>query len=432
MKPFYPIIVSLFFALCGLSTFQLQAQNYPLDQIYKQGYPQINNYQSSNVPFYFYDYESDQLDLRHFRLSNSILRLLLPKKIKVKLPPLKWAKDTTYAVGYMTNGDAKDGSLILMIIGDANTNRPTFFIDRNLDQDFSDEKPVIFTNENKKYRTITIKDRFDKQKRYDFLLLNPLHQENIPVEVKEIPEEDIVVSEEDIAEMPKELPKNSQNNIQAFNKKSFYMNVNGFIGTGKLRYQYETPVDYYPYVEYELNYVPKGFGLELGYIYKNIQLNFMGTYESIYYYTSTLNTDYQPYVNGLGELKRPAKTLTNIDYVPRKKYSYGLDLGYNFNLGDKTALMPYIHYTTYNYDENVYNADVRKEDQSYPFEERYAFGGGLTFKMMLNSKSMLTYKILYQRVNFDPAGFFHPEQMEDFELEQEQVLIGVGYTLKLF
>ncbi|MFK7908359.1 MAG: hypothetical protein AB8B69_24730 [Chitinophagales bacterium] len=432
MKPFYPIIVGLFLMLCGVSTFQVQAQNFPLDRIYQQGYPQTNNYQSSNVLFYFYEYESEQLDLRHFRLSNPMLRLILPKKVKVKLPPLKWAKDTTYAVGYMTNGDAKDGSLILMIIGDASTNRPTFFVDRNLDQDFSDEKPIIFTNDNKKYRNVTIKDRFDKQKRYDFLLLNPLHQDNIPVESKEIPVEDQEVLEEDIASIPEQLPENPKYNIKHFNKSSFSLNVNGFIGAGKLRYQYETPVDYYPYVEYELNYVPKGFGLEVGYVYKNIQLNFVGTYENIYYYTSTLNEDYQPYINGEGQLKNPAKTLTNIDYVPRKKYSYGLDLGYNFNLGDKTALMPFVQYTNYNYDENFYNADVRKEDQSYPFEERYALGGGLTLKMMLNPKSMLTYKVLYQRVNFDPVGFFQTEQMENFELEQEQVLISVGYTLKLF
>ena len=430
MKQFYPAIICLFFAVVfSLPSSNIEAQNYALDRIYQQGYPRINDYQSQNVVFYFYEYESENLDLRHFRLSNPLLRLLLPAKVKVKLPPLNWAKDTTYAVGYISNEDAKDGSLVLMIIKDANTSHPTFFVDSDLDRDFTDEKPIVFPNGNKKSKSVSIRDRFDKAKKYDFLLLNPLHQENIQIEPKEVPNRE---HEEEVAELPDIKPE-AKFDIKEFNKKAFYINVNGFIGSGKLRYEYETPVDYYPFVQYELNYIPKGFGLEIGYIYKNIQLNFVGAYENMFYYTSTLDTSYEPFVNNQGVEKYPGLTLTNIDFLSTKKYSYGFDLGYNFNMGSKFALVPLLQYTKYDYEENNYNSDIRKEGEIYPLQKRHSIGGGLLMKMMINPKSLITYKITYQHLNFNPVGFFPAmEEVENFQLENEQVLIQLGYTLKLF
>ncbi|MGB0930762.1 MAG: hypothetical protein ACPGVB_08300 [Chitinophagales bacterium] len=430
MKQSYPIILFFLAVLCSLTTLDLQAQNYALDRIYKQGYPRINDYQSQNVVFYFYEYESEDLDLRHFRLSNPVLRLLLPKKVKVKLPPLKWAKDTTYAVGYVTNGDAKEGSLVLMIVANSATNLPTFYLDSNLDHDFSDEKPVVFPNGNKKYRSVSIKDKFDKEKRYDFLLLNPLHQENIPVESKEAPKEEV---EEIVEQVPEVTQNKTVLDIKAFNKKAFYINLKGFIGTGKLRYQFEAPLDTFPIVQYEMNYIPKGFGLELGYIYKNFQINVVANYENMYYYTSTLDTSYQHFIDHKGDLQTPRKTLTNIDRLSKNKYSYGLDIGYNLNAGKRFAIAPFLQYTRYNFEKNEYNSDTRKIGKVYNLEERYTIGGGVTLKMMLTSKSLLTYRVVYQKVNFNPEGFFPDEStVSNYELELEQMLIGIGYTLKLF
>ncbi len=430
MKQFYPIVL-LFAIIFSTLSPTLEAQNYPLDNIYWQGYPLNNDYSSQNVVFYFYEYQSENLDLRHFRLSNPQLRLIIPKKVKVKLPPMKWAKDTTYAVAYITNGELKDGSLVLMIIADANSNIPTFFIDQDLDRDFSDEKAVVFPNANKKYRSIAIKDKYDKSKKYDFLLLNPMYQENIRIESHEVPQKE----DKEITMVIDELPKSKQDllDIREFNKKSFYVNIDGFVGTGKLRYQLETPVDYYPYVEYELNYIPRGFAVEMGYIYKNFQINLVGAYENLYYYTSTLDTSFMQFIDTKGELKTPKKTLTNIDRLPNNKYSYGLDFGYNLNLGEKIALTPFVQYTRYNYKENQYNADTRKVNKIFALQERYAIGGGLTLKMMVSPKSLITYRIVYQKLNFNPEGFFPAEtEVENFQLELEQVLIGLGYTLKLF
>ncbi|MEZ4883264.1 MAG: hypothetical protein R3E32_00915 [Chitinophagales bacterium] len=432
MKQCYPVILTFLLAFCGLAT--VEAQDYALDRIYKQGYPQINDYQSQNVVFYFYDFQSENLDLRHFRLSNPVLRLLLPKQVKVKLPPLKWAKDTTYAAAYVTNGEAKDGSLILMIVGNSSTNHPTFFIDSNLDHDFSDEKPIVFANENKKSKAVSIRDRFDKEKKYDFMLLNPAYQEEIKVVSQEVPkDEEELIAADLLEELPQNIKKNNLFNIKKFNNKSFYMSLNGFIGTGKLRYQYETPIDYYPFVTYELNYIPKGFALELGYIYKNIQLNFVGTYENMFYYTSTLDESYTPFIDAQGVTVFPGKTLTNIDLLSKNKYSYGLDIGYNINMGEKFALYPFLQYTQYDFEENYYNADIRKEDHFYALNQRYAVGGGITMKMMISPRSLITYRVVYQYINFDPTGFFPASsEVENFELEMEQVLIGIGYSLKLF
>lgn len=430
MSQFYPTLLLLVAITCGIFSQKTQAQQrHHLDRIYQQGYPMDNEYSSQNVVFYFYEYESEDLDLRHFRLSNPMLRLILPKKVKVKLPPMKWAKDTTYAVGYVSNGEAKDGSLVLMIIADADSRLPTFYIDQNLDRDFSDEKPIVFPNGNKKYRQVAIKDKFDKAKKYDFLLLNPLYQENIRVESHEVPEKE----DKEITMVIDELPKDDKNkfNMRTFNENSFYINLNGFIGTGKLKYEYEKPINYYPYVEYELSYIPKGFALEFGYVYKNLQLNFIGTYENLFYYTSTLDTSFQHFIDNKGDLQTPKKTWTNIDLLSKNKFSYGLDLGYNLNLGEKFALTPFVQYTRYNFEENQYNADIRRQNKVFSLQERYAIGGGITMKMMLSSRSILTYRILYQDINFQPENYL-PEESDNFQLEFEQVLIGIGYTFRLF
>lgn len=430
MKQLYPIILFFAVLLCSVTTLDLQAQNYTLDRIYQQGYPRINDYQSQNVVFYFYEYESEDLDLRHYRLSNPILRLLLPKKVKVKLPPLKWAKDTTYAVAYVTNGEAKDGSLVLMIVANSDSNIPTFYIDSNLDRDFSDEKAIVFPNGNKKYRSVSIKDKYDKEKKYDFLLLNPLHQENIPVESKEVPKE---VEEEIVEEIPEIVVDKTVMDIKEFNKKAFYINLKGFIGTGKLRYQFEALLDTFPIVQYEMNYIPKGFGLEMGYIYKNFQINAVVNYENMYYYTSTLDTSYQHFIDSQGDLQTPIKTLTNIDRLSKNKYSYGLDLAYNLNAGKRFAIAPFLQYTQYSYKENEYNSDTRRIGKTHSLQERYSIGGGITLKMMLTPKSLLTYRAVYQKVNFNPEGFFPDEStVTNYQLEMEQILIGIGYTLKLF
>lgn len=96
----------------------------------------------SKETFTHYPFNKETVNLCKFKRQNTLLEL--PDSIKIILPNLTGIQDTSLLIGYLNNGTFKQGYLVVLVVGNYETNEVTFFADTNFDGDYrNDDDPFI-------------------------------------------------------------------------------------------------------------------------------------------------------------------------------------------------------------------------------------------------------------------------------------------------
>ena len=349
-----------------VSIFTLSAQQFMqiLDPDQQHALPKSgSDYDIGSIPFLFYEYKNETLDLSHFRLSYPFIQEYLPRKIDVQPPTLGWVENLSYGLSFLTNGEhPSQGKLVVIFVGDYQSPFPKYFIDYNLNHDFTDDSgPFVFKNTKKKQKQITLRGAGASGNNLEFFLLNPAYQLDINT-AQFAPE---VISKEKENPTSAQSIENKQDliitqdvaprDISIILRKGIFLNLGMFTGGGKLTYTS-------PITDYRVFYNPRGLNADLSFALSNIHFGAFVTLQSIYYQTSFLQES-----NGY---------YSNIDWHPRKKTSYGAFLGYHVRIAKSVGLIPFVQYSKYSFDTNYYIPNNAAPEVKYPLTERYSYGFG--------------------------------------------------------
>jgi hypothetical protein len=410
------------------------------DPSHQYAYMRNGNIESNNIDFIYYEYETTTLNLTHFELSFPQLAFNVPSYLEI-VPPRKNMENFAYAVGYITkDGNIDKGALVIMLI-DNYDKQPIFYIDKNMDYDFTnDSEPIVFRKSSKKQIWINLHHHDIKKKKYDFYLVNPVYQEKLkPKEFDPTNDEIQRRTQSYIAENQKQEPQNSLperklKNTSNFFRNGFFAELAIYTGAAQINYYHETSVDVYPITNYLVHYNPRGIELGLGYAFHNFQLNFNGSTENIYYQTSTLRTTSVYFSPVINRYRRTGEIYSNIDNHPTTKYSYDFSLGYNIKLSHLIFLMPYAHYGQYSFKNNYYSPNfVNDPNERYELTNRRKFGFGGKFSILTHNKGAFIVNVKYSNLTFEPKGYFESkESIVNLKSQNVQISFGIGYQLRLF
>jgi len=427
--------ILIIFTICPL----IAQKSIEYDPGHQYAYMGYGNIESINVDFIYYKYESTNLNLTHFELSYPQLAFKVPSYVEI-VPPRRNMENFAYAIGYVTkDGNIEKGSVIIILI-DNYGKRPIFYIDKNMDYDYTnDSEPIVFRKSSKKQIWIKLHHHENKKKKYDFYLVNPELQEDVKtkefglndeVQKKTLP----IIVRNPIEEPQNKLPKEKIKNTRNFFRNALFVELAIYTGTAELNYYHETSIDIYPITKYRVHYNPRGVELGIGYAFHNFQLNFNGSLESIYYQTSTLRTTsvyFSPITN---RYRKTGEIYSNIDHHPNTKYSYGFSLGYNIKLSQSIFIMPYAHYGRYSFKNNYYSPNfVNDPTEQYELTNKRDFGFGGKFSILTHKKGAFTINVKYSKLTFEPKGYFESkESIDNLKSQNEQISFSIGYQLKLY
>lgn len=383
-----------------------------LDHVTRNNYLNRNLEKDPNdIVFFYYDFSSTRLSLRHFKYYNPEYKDLIPDYVDIKLPEIFAVEDTTVAVTYLVQNNK--GFLVVMIIGDNKSLYPRHYIDDNMDYDFSnDGDPYVF--DRNKTKKILLRN---KEATFVFEIINPSDQKKVDlseyyskatkrnVDLSKINQKDTVVRL-----TSEKLPA-----------KFFLFELMLFTGRGTAGYSYIQNVNGLP-TNYSIDYNPTGFHLGIGYNFKGMEFMIFGSVESINYYTSRKEEYYAP---GKYDLS------TNKDAWPDSRNTFGLKLGYAFFQDKTVSLKPIVNFAMYNYNSNNQYIISRSTEESYTLVERYYLGVGGDISLKINRASALFFNITYRIDNFVADGFERSINGSQFNSSNDALVFGVGFKYRL-
>lgn len=381
----------------------------------------------NEVIFYFYEYKNSDLDLRHFKVFHPQLRDKVADKIKVVPPSIFDSfSEKVYAVAHIKDCDnCNKEAVVIMLIGEPNSVKPAYYIDRNMDRNFeNDGLPYLFESHKKQSERIKLQNT--EGEKYIFWLFNTqrqktVHRKELTKKAQEAYRK--IAEEEKQKELQNEIRKKSIKR-----KDGFDFSIGFLAGSSNLSYNYLQPQTGYS-TTYEVSSNSKGISLGIGYTWKNIQLSFTGANEGLYYWTSYLKEQYgEPGYVGNTYYSR-VNTMVNSDQHPENRLSYGFSLAYNIRLGRWIAVAPYANYSWFNYPsaDNNYFPIRRDETQTSTLEDRTWKAYGLSLKGYFGSHSEVYVFGENILLNFNPASYFESLETIDLQTKHNQFNFGVGY-----
>lgn len=393
----------------------------PLDAI------QNHKKTEKEIIFYFYNYQSSDLDLRHFKVFHPKLQDKVPNRLNI-IPPIIFDSFSSrvYAVTFINKCEnCKKGTLLPILIGEYNTTSPAYYIDSNMDGNFdNDGLPFVFTN-NKKSQKFKLES--DDGRKYIFWLFNSNYHQK--VEDKEL----IKKTQRDYREIAEINNTNTQNldvlpASHDFSNDGLNLKIGFFAGSGSLAYEYTNADTNYP-TTYDVSFDSKGVEFGLGYTWKNIQLSITSTYEGIYYWTSKRRIQYDDPKEIEGVVYSGINTEISTDSHPENRLSYGVSLAYNFRLGNYVAVAPYVNYSRFSYpsSDNIYRPYKRGAVITSKLEDRNWTAFGLSLKGNFGLHSEVYVFGNHTILNFNPASYFENIGIRDLEVKYNQLNFGIGY-----
>ncbi len=361
----------------------------------------------NDVPFIFREYEDSTLSLAPLKASLPKLAGFFPDSVKIVPPQKGWLVDLVYGMTFIYDEETGGGVLLLMLVGDALTPYPKFFVDRNLNLDFRDDGPPhLFKNANKKYKNFHLRSEKEKKVRIDFVLMNPVNHQSVLIipsyiSTPEDVEGGTFISgsnqhKEEVGEVAKD-----KGVIHTFG-------INGGIdfGMGKIRYLW-------PGTSYRVYYNPRRVVGGIFYQYKQFYIGFSASLESIYYQASFLES-------GSGFFSNP-------DFLPSNRHMYSIDFGYHLPLSETVHLMPFIHYSTVGFSDAQYTPRRDFPEEVFQVLDRSNFGPGMQFTFKISSHAALLFRGRWLGLDFSPSGYFEGITEEEPISTDKQLLLGLSY-----
>ncbi len=401
------------------------------------------------VTFLYYRYESSVLNLQHFKSVFPQTRDAFPDEVVILPPDLRMLEDTIYAVAYLKIAPGVPGIPILMILGNTKTEYPLFFVDFNLDRDFTnDGDPLVFPQE-EEVKTLHFQQRYQGHVyEYRLDLLHPQRQISLsPAKIaapptktphinpnrKNVPISRLPVTRDERRRLYAEAAMRSRASARITTQ------VHVIMGFGRLSYAYFNPATRFP-TEYQVNFNSKGLGATLQYRLKNLRVGLHMRYENLFYWSSDKYTRLgDPYlfctaIGGGGqqcvEISNTRRDI-NMDILPKNRTSLGLNLAYQFRLSRMSYLSPFAHLYAQRY-SNEYIADrYYPQTNAYAMRKQHGQEVGLMLLTDVTGASSVFFSAAFTRNSFRPEGFFDENDVAGLQVRNLQGTFGLGLQARL-
>lgn len=362
-----------------------------------------------DVPFIFTPYEGPLVRMNQLKASLPQIARMLPDSLEIIPPEKGWLGDLTYGMTYLYDPKTEGGVLLLMLVGDALSPYPKFFVDQNLNNDFSDDgPPYLFRNKQKKYKNFFLRSRGTTQVKIDFVLMNPAMHQSVMIIPSYIstPVTAGIADGEVAGRSQEDKPTVGSAGIKTGKRHRLGLQAGLSFGMGKIRYSW-------PGTKYRVYYNPRAVSGGGYYQYKHYYLGFWASLESIYYQASFLES-------GSGFFSNP-------DFLPANRYTWSGVFGYVIDLAETVHLTPFVHYTTIGFSDPGYVPRRDFPDARFDVPKRHNFGPGVQMAFDLNGASSVLIRGSWMGVDFTPTGFFEEETNEMPVSSDKQFIMSVGY-----
>jgi len=353
--------------------------------------------------FYPYPFYETAIQLADFQRKNPTLDL--PESIEIVLPNMEGIRDTSLLIGYLTHATANKGYLVVLVVGNYDSNEVTFFADTNFDHDYRNDKPPLILVGGAGSESI---------------FLQPPSEEPLKLSLS----------------VPKRLSRIDQKlkELDVINRK-FKIKVRGLaisvslgIGTGKLNYDYDDLTIDYP-VWYRVNFTERMAQTTLSYDWQRFRIDLNAGLFGYYYYTSYLNKRLtEPRGVRTGVL-----TERNIDNHPLNRLNLGATVAYKFNISRLGSLNPFFTYGQSIYLADQYFLDSRpNKEVAYNLSPDRFLEYGLQLEFAVANQQAFTASFSRNQLAWEPDNFLEGIALENLAIKHWVWKIGVGYKYAFF
>jgi hypothetical protein len=398
----------------------------------------------NEVVFIYYHYQSNVLNLMHYKSVFPKTRDAFPDEVTILPPDLSLLEDTAYSVAYLKMAPDVPGIPILMIVGNTHTEYPLFFVDKNLDRDFTnDGDPLIFPKEEAS-KDLEFTQRYQgRAYTYRLNLLNPLNQENLSLSPPaatpspavgsldgKIPISQLPIGRDERQRLYEEAADESRNNSNVA------IGFQVLLGFGRITYKYFDPATTYA-TRYQVGFNSKGVGATLHYRVRRFSVGAYLRYESLFFWSSDKYTRVGEPISCLpGQIQCEevdnVRRDINQDILPKNRSSYGLNLEYSFRLSRSSHLSPFLNLYAQRYKEDQYISN-----RNYPAANAYAMGtqygqeAGAAIHTDVTGTTSVFFSMALTNNGFRPRGFFDRENIAGVRVLNLQGSFGLGTQFRL-
>lgn len=349
--------------------------------------------------FINYPFTSETVDLERFQQRNP--NIDLPKSISIQLPDMTGIQDTSLLIGFLNNAAERTSHLVVLVVGNYESNAVTFFVDTNFDHNYrNDEAPFVLIG-GASPKTVFLQPDGEAPLKLKLRVpkrLNPVDQKL------------------------KELEDNAKKYKKKINN-SLSVSIGVGIGAGKLTYDYDNVASGYP-TWYNVRFSDKTVSAIVSYDFPKFRIGINAAYLSSFYYTSYYNVR-------TGEpmgIRTGVLTERNIDDHSLGKLNLGVTLAYKLHLNRASSLNPFITYGKNIYLSDSYFSDNRPNKEiSYQLSPDNFMEYGLQWEFTVGNQRALFVDFVKNQLWWQPDNFLEGIELENLNIKHGTWKIVLGY-----
>jgi len=353
--------------------------------------------------FINYPFVSETVSLEQFQKRNP--NADLPESISIKLPDMTGIQDTSLLIGFLNNPAERLSYLVVLVVGDYESNAVTFFADTNFDHNYrNDEAPFVLVG-GASPKTIFLQPDGEAPLKLKLRVpkrLNPVDQKL------------------------KELEEDRKNYKEKINNR-LSVSIAAGIGAGKLSYDYDNLSTGYP-TWYNVRFTDKTISAIVNYDFPKFRIGINAAYLSSFYYTSYYNVR-------TGEprgIRTGVLTERNIDDHSLGKLHLGATLAYKFHLSRVSSLNPFFTYGKNIYLSDSYFADNRPNKEiSYTLSPDNFIEYGIQWEFTVGYQKALFVDFVINQLSWEPDNFLEGIDHENLQIKHGTWKIILGYKIAL-
>ena len=363
-----------------------------------------------DIEFIVTPYVSNNIDLK--KLKGKHPQAAIPNQIEIKAPFLENYKNVVTLLALFQDDVNHKEYLVLWLAGNYNSNKVTFFIDRNMDGDFrNDKKPIVIqAGQDPKKIELTPKEKNAQP----FVLWI-----NVPWQP------DLV-----------ELKLNKLKGVRAKIEYNFTGGILAGFSVGSIEYNYDNLVTGFP-TWYSVNMVETSIGASLGYTIPKFRFEILGIYQAINYYTSYLNirvdepefkldpsTGKEILINNV-DIRR------NLDTHPKSRMQIAATVAYRLHIGSYTEIQPYISGGNLFFLPSGYTVLRQREMETFNHKSAPFLETGLRVEFTTGMYRAFFIETGISKTWWKPDGFFESVPHEQLETKFINWKMSLGYRMAI-
>ncbi len=331
--------------------------------------------------------------------------LALPDTLRIELPDLSHAKDTTLLLGVLQEEVTAPAHLVLLLATDYTTNEVTFYVDSNMDGNYNNDEAPILVQAGK----------------------TPLDINLYPMDEKPLQFSLGIPKRTSIGEKNQELLKELRRKSKMKIRNKLTLGVHAGVGVGRLTYEYDNLDIAYP-TWYTVRFTERALGLNLDYEATKFRVGVNATLNNHFYYTSYLNVQFaEP-----RGLKTGILTERNIDTHALNRLQVGGSVAYKIPLTAYLEVQPIFSAGQLFYLSDNYFSDNRPNKEiAYALSPDFFYEVGVRIDVTVGQEKALFLDLVNNTLKWRPNNFLEGINFSSLAISHRTWKINLGYKISL-